>query len=666
MPRVSVVVPIYRVEAYLAECLASIAGQTMRDLEVIMVDDGSPDDSAAIARDFAGEDGRFRLISQPNGGLGRARNTGVEVASGQYLAFVDSDDTLPRDAYERLLDSLDSTGSDFASGNVLRLAGGVTTQAAFLARTFARTRPRAHVTRFRDLLADRTACNKLWRRSFWDRHALRFPEGVVHEDIPVVLRAHFEARSVDVLAAPVYHYRTRDGAEPSITQRRHEPRVLLDRLAAVEQVVAYLADSGRHAAKGWYQASLVRDDLRLHLDLLDIAGEAYAEVFVARANALLDDVDPKVFDGLPAIDRLKWHLVRRARVGELIEVVRFHRERAAATPPLRRGLRHYGDYPFRTDPQLAIPRSVFRLGRADQELALTARLDELRHEGETVVVRGRAHINGLGARSRRSQRIRIGALRPGRWRRIRMRLAPLWLRTRPEHCPDAPEAVAWAGFEATLDASALRRGRHWEDGTWELYAYVRTGLVRRRRARFVVEPPPAPALAVIGPERVAVRAAAGADGRATLQVRPSWVRVEGHELVDGRRLVLSGSARPALPGAATLEVVRRVDGLTLTYPLTVRGHRAVARFETGIVLAELPLGPGPLESEWELWAVRGERRIRLSLPAEVPPTSWRCLDGDVALQATPTGDALLLTRPRTARSVPGRLAPAARDVLTAP
>src|SRR4051812_17957240 len=118
VPRVSVVVPIYQVEDYLAECLASIAGQTERDLEVIMVDDGSTDGSAAIARRYADQDSRFRLITQPNGGLGKARNTGIAAASGEYLAFVDSDDRLPVDAYARLLGTLEATGSDFATGNV--------------------------------------------------------------------------------------------------------------------------------------------------------------------------------------------------------------------------------------------------------------------------------------------------------------------------------------------------------------------------------------------------------------------------------------------------------------------------------------------------------------------------------------------------------------------
>src|SRR4051812_26717767 len=137
MPRVSVVVPIFNVEPYLAECLESIAGQTFDDLEVIVVDDGSTDGSAAIAQTFVDRDDRFRMITQPNGGLGNARNNGAAHAVGEFLAFVDSDDVLPRYAYKLLVDSLDQTGSDFATGNVHRLTKVGTVQSPFLATAFA-------------------------------------------------------------------------------------------------------------------------------------------------------------------------------------------------------------------------------------------------------------------------------------------------------------------------------------------------------------------------------------------------------------------------------------------------------------------------------------------------------------------------------------------------
>jgi CDP-glycerol glycerophosphotransferase len=432
VPRISVVVPIYNVEGYLAECLDSVCAQTVEDLEVVLVDDGSTDGSADVARSYVDRDDRFRLVSQANGGLSKARNTGIDHTEGEYLAFLDSDDVLPPNAYELLLGALQESGSDFASGNVHRLHGWGTVQSPFLARAFARTRLKTHVSRDRALLADRVAWNKLWRRSFWgDR---RFPEGVVHEDIPVILPAHFQARSVDVLADTVYLWRTRDGGALSITQRRLEPSVLLDRLAAIAQVCDYLDAHGPRRAKRWYHESVVADDLSYHLNILDSGDEDYRTLFLDRVNAFLDTADKRIYDPLPAIDRLKWHLVRQRLMPELLEVLRFEREDLADTPPLRIGRGWYGDYPFRTDARLQIPRSVYRV---DGELGLTAHLEELAREGDKLRVRGFAYVAGVGAPERGSQRVTLAAVRPGRLRRLRSRITAARLPTRERRTPAA-------------------------------------------------------------------------------------------------------------------------------------------------------------------------------------------------------------------------------------
>ena len=372
MPRLSVVVPIYEVERYLPDCLDSLAGSGVDDFEAILVDDGSTDGSAAIAERDAERDARFRLVHQANGGLGHARNTGVEHARGEFLAFLDSDDVLPAGAYARLLATLERTGSDFAAGNVHRFDSRRIWPAAFLSRAFLVSRRRTHACRFRWLLSDRMAQNKLWRRSFWQANALRFPEGVLHEDIPVVVRAHVLARSVDVVKAPVYLYREREDGALSITQRRAELRALRDRMAAVEEVSAFLA--GRSARiRRWYHESVVEDDLRYHIDVLDKADDEYRELFLERANAFLDRCEPGVEDRLPAIQRLKWQLVRRRLMPELLEVVRFE-QAGGVRHKLRIGTRLYGDYPFLGDPALGITRSVYRLDTARRRARLVAAL----------------------------------------------------------------------------------------------------------------------------------------------------------------------------------------------------------------------------------------------------------------------------------------------------
>ena len=248
--RVSVVVPVYNVAAYLDTCLESLAQQTFEDLEVVMVDDGSTDESAEIAERFAARDSRFRLVQKANAGLGAARNTGARHASGEFLAFVDSDDVVPRHAYEYLLGALDESGSDFASGNVRRLTSHGTQRSAFQSKVFERTRLRTHITRYPPLLADRTAWNKLFRRSFWDQQRLSFPVGVLYEDIPVTIPAHYLAKSVDAVEQTVYLWRMREGADLSITQRRAGTKPLRDRVAAVDSRQPVSRRAGIHGLEG--------------------------------------------------------------------------------------------------------------------------------------------------------------------------------------------------------------------------------------------------------------------------------------------------------------------------------------------------------------------------------------------------------------------------------
>ena len=362
--RVSVIVPIYNVEQYLQECLESLAAQTLHDVEVVMVDDGSVDRSAEIAAAFETRDDRFRLVRQPNGGLGNARNTGLDVATGEFVMFVDSDDTLPPGALERMLAALDETGSDFATGMVWRIRRKGLEPSQWLAPVFAETRLRTHVTKFHPLVTDRIACNKLWRRTFWDEHACRFPERVLHEDIPIVVPAHFLAQSVDVISEPIYYWRARVGTGKSITQRRTDPRSLADRLTATQQVRDFLRSYPNPDALNWYDASLLSDDLMKYLDPLWHADDSYRKEFLDRVNALLDDTDPVIFDTLSATDRRKWELVRSRRMDELLAVLgaERHARRGPAPTRAQRALRRVPE-PLRRMVPIGLRRRVLGSGR---------------------------------------------------------------------------------------------------------------------------------------------------------------------------------------------------------------------------------------------------------------------------------------------------------------
>lgn len=112
--KISVIIPVYNASGFLADCLQSVAGQTWTALEVLLIDDGSTDDSACICRSFCEKDSRFRLLQKENGGVSSARNLGLEKASGDYIAFVDADDWLRPEMLEHQAECLEKDGSDMA------------------------------------------------------------------------------------------------------------------------------------------------------------------------------------------------------------------------------------------------------------------------------------------------------------------------------------------------------------------------------------------------------------------------------------------------------------------------------------------------------------------------------------------------------------------------
>lgn len=121
MPNVSIIVPCYKVEQYLRQCVDSLINQTMKDIEIILVDDGSPDKSGEICDEYKAKDNRIKVIHKKNGGVSAARNDGLKVATGEYVVFVDSDDYVPVDAYELLYNKAIETSADMVIGDVIKV-----------------------------------------------------------------------------------------------------------------------------------------------------------------------------------------------------------------------------------------------------------------------------------------------------------------------------------------------------------------------------------------------------------------------------------------------------------------------------------------------------------------------------------------------------------------
>lgn len=213
-PLISVIVPIYRVERYLSKCVESILNQTYRHLEIILVDDGSPDGSGAICDEFAEKDSRIWVIHKENGGLSDARNAGIEIAKGTYLAFVDGDDWIEPDMYEAMLSLMEKYGVKIVCAGRYDKNDATGELSVGLCPQREEALPGTEVVRriFRWEGLDSSACDKLFHRELF--RDIRFPVGQVVEDVPTIYRVALLAGKAAMLPRPLYHYVHR---EQSIT-----------------------------------------------------------------------------------------------------------------------------------------------------------------------------------------------------------------------------------------------------------------------------------------------------------------------------------------------------------------------------------------------------------------------------------------------------------------
>ncbi|MFJ8887420.1 CDP-glycerol glycerophosphotransferase family protein [Streptomyces sp. NPDC102402] len=636
-PRLTVVVPLYNVEEYLGSCLDSLAGQTMADLEVVMIDDGSTDGGAAVAEEFCRQDPRFRLIRQENAGLGAARNAGAAQAhpDAGFLTFVDSDDVVPPGAFARMLDELDASGSDFATGNVLRLrANGALEQSPMFRKPMERSRRATHVTRDWILLGDRIACNKVFRRTFWDRHAFAFPTGVLYEDIAVVLPAHFLARSVDVVEEPVYHWRDRDG---SITTRRAVARGIRDRVTAVSAVSRFLADRGMPEAKRRYDAHALSGDLWLFIEALPDGDESFHEAFLTHANAFADTVEPAVLDALPLHLRVKWRLIRERRTAELLALLA-HEATDRDTFHVRGLLRPRAQYPGVG----TLPRGVAALSAED--LPVHAHLTDAVWRDGLLHLKGYAYVRNAPGGSAGA-----GWLRSGR------RLIPLRLRRTV-----TDEAAAGSGrslhryersgFETVVDPRRLvtRATARGARTVWKLESVVLgAGRVRRGPMRLLGNPA-APAVRYTDERTRVVPLLSG--NKLELRAERIDAVLAGHgpsESGSGIRIavrVLGGDA----PTALRIQEWRTKE--TREFPLA-----AEEGTDGRTVVAEVPLVTfRGSDGDWGVQLVSGTRRTTVAARPETDVVRYPLPHGrEVWAAANPSGDLVLTDR--DVRPVVGRV-----------
>ena len=246
---ISVIVPIYNVEDYLRQCLDSILEQTLSHFEVILVNDGSPDSSGDICREYVEKDSRFHYFEKENGGLSDARNYGIERARGEYLTFIDSDDYIDPLHLEYLYNTLMNNDADISVSNYMNYHTSIAT---FYLHTFGDYYEKNYSSEElldnlaileRNDLSFSTIWGKLYKRSVFS--FLRFPKGVIGEDVALIYKIYTQVQKIVYFHKDTYIYREN---ESGITKSKIYPLVTAQ-LNHVAERLALLAIMGYDVTK---------------------------------------------------------------------------------------------------------------------------------------------------------------------------------------------------------------------------------------------------------------------------------------------------------------------------------------------------------------------------------------------------------------------------------
>lgn len=256
-PRVSIIVPVYNAAPYLNQCVSSLTNQTLQEIEIILINDGSTDDSLAVCAALAATDDRIRLIDKPNGGVSEARNDGLRAATGAYVGFVDPDDWVDTDMYERMLATLTAAQAEICLCNyvketkegtvpVLVKQSGTIEKEAILgdivANVIAKPSFRSGET---DIMG--SVCRLLISRELLERENIWFDKEVAFmEDLLVCVEAFLKCARIAIDSGAYYHYRVHDSStvmayKPKFYPRQKQAFAKLQELLVREGEAAALA-----------------------------------------------------------------------------------------------------------------------------------------------------------------------------------------------------------------------------------------------------------------------------------------------------------------------------------------------------------------------------------------------------------------------------------------
>ncbi|MEB6231489.1 CDP-glycerol glycerophosphotransferase family protein [Mammaliicoccus sciuri] len=289
----SIIVPVYNVQGYIHDCVDSLLAQNIDNslYEIILINDGSKDKSGEIIDRFSKTHENIKSFHFNNSGLGATRNKGINIANGKYIAFLDSDDFVPKKAYESLLESAEFNDADIVTSPVERFEDGKYTRSGLHKKIDFTQKIGTTLEESSSLLYDTTSTNKLYNLEFLKENNLLFPENIVYEDIYFTMAAYVKANKINIIEDVTYIWRIRSGESISISQDRFNIQGYKDRLKTCFDTLSYLKENANSIIAREFEKRIVEFHIPLFFPEYNNADLIYTKEFSDITNEYLQHLD---------------------------------------------------------------------------------------------------------------------------------------------------------------------------------------------------------------------------------------------------------------------------------------------------------------------------------------------------------------------------------------
>jgi len=620
-PELSVVIPVYNVAAYLRECLDSALRQSLQNLEVIAVDDASTDGSLDILREYEQRDARVRVVQQlSNSGQGIARNLGTELARGEFLTFLDADDTVPPRAYRYMVHSLKKSGSDFSVGSARRFSNGKYRPTGWADNVHGSDRIGTTIDAFPAAMQDIIACNRMFRTDFWREKVGEFQGHIAYEDHVPMLTAYVRATRFDVLSRITYNWRVREDLT-STGQQKHRLDNLFDRILVKEQAHELLRDEASVTVYDAWVARTLDVDFPAFISSAFSGGEMYRNVLSATYETFFSRASEAALRQVTCYQKLRGWLCAESRWDHLEGAGDHFRDSSVLPPTSVLDGRIVADFPEGAAFLENVPASIRELGT--HETRFKAALMHVHWRGTVLELTGWALIRGLST-STGPPRTEAFLVDRETGERITLDVVPREIPEATIWASDVNAAYDAAGITMSIDTAALvataTRPRF-----WSLYVRVEDrGIAREGYVHAWVN----------GSAANSVRARPALFDGAPGLVRPFFDGSHGFSVAVGPSDIFADRLEVE-PGTKRASGVIRIAGQGLGEPTAVRaraknqpamvGRLRQIEANTYEIEFDAPGGQGSAATSRLDWNVKvlfagegGETAVPVRAPEELP------------------------------------------------